>query len=304
MTKLDQLPSLVTLLAFEAAARLGNFTLAAQELGSTQSAVSQQIRRLEGDLGASLFHRAHRGVTLTSAGETLLTAVLEGLHRLAEGVGAVQQSGQHSVINVATDYAFAAFWILPRLSGFREHYPNTEVRVVTSQQRNTPAQQEFDLAILFGNGYFPGCISRQLFREQVLPVCSPTLLQNRGPVTHAEQLAQFPLLKLDTDYHLDCFTWPRLFKTLGINGAPPEPAIAFNNYTLLLQAAIAGQGVAIGWTGLVDSLLDNGLLVPVLEQRFTSANGYHVVLPQRREVEPVVQCFADWLYHESLPAPG
>lgn len=304
MTRFSQLPSLVTLLAFEAAARLGNFTLAAQELGSTQSAVSQQIRRLEGDLGTPLFHRAHRGVTLTSAGETLLTAVLEGLHRLTEGIGAVQQSGRHSVINVATDYAFAAFWILPRLAGFREHYPHTEVRVVTSQQRNTPAQQEFDLAILFGNGYFPGCVSRQLFREEALLVCSPTLLKDRGPVTRAEQLASLPLLKLDTDYHLDCFTWPRLFKALGMAEAPPEPALAFNNYTLLLQAAIAGQGVAIGWAGLVDSLLDNGLLVPVIAQRFSSANGYHVVLPQRREVEPVVQSFADWLYRESLSAPA
>nr|WP_067290155.1 LysR substrate-binding domain-containing protein [Marinobacterium profundum] len=304
MTKLSELPSLITLQAFEAAARLGNFTQAAQELGSTQSAVSQQIRRLEDDLGTTLFHRAHRGVTLSVAGESFLTAVQEGLHRLADGVAAVQQSSQHSIINVATDYAFAAFWILPRLARFRELYPHTEVRVVTSQQRNTPAQQEFDLAILFGNGYFPDCVSRQLFHEEVTLVCSPALLKAKGPITRAEQLAQLPLLKLDTEYHVDCFTWPRLFKALGISDAPPEPDLAFNNYTLLLQAAIAGQGVAIGWSKLVDSLLENGLLVPVLQQRFNSSNGYHVVLPQRRPVEPVAQGFADWLYRESLNSPA
>ncbi|UTW13128.1 choline sulfate utilization transcriptional regulator [Marinobacterium rhizophilum] len=303
MTRFSQLPSLVTLQAFEAAARLGNFTLAATELGSTQSAVSQQIRRLEEDLGAALFLRAHRGVTLTLAGETFLTAVLEGLQRLSDGVGAVQQSNQHLVINVATDYAFAAFWILPRLAGFREHYPHTEVRVVTSQQRNTPAQPEFDLAILFGSGYFPGCISRPLFQEEAVMVCSPSLLKHADPITRADQLAQLPLLKLDTEYQLDCFTWPRIFRALGIKDAPPEPHMTFNNYTLLLQAAIAGQGIAIGWAQLVDSLLDNGLLVPLLDKRFNSTNGYHVVLPQQRPIEPVVQGFADWLYRESLALP-
>lgn len=300
MPAIGQLPTLSTLQAFEAAARLGSFTSAAHELESTQSAVSQQIRRLEDDLGVVLFNRAHRGVALTTAGETLLTAVLEGLHRLADGIAEVQQTIQHSVINVATDYALAAFWMLPRLSRFRDSHPHIEVRVITSQQRVTPTQQDIDIAILFGNGIFSNCVSRRLFSEEVKLVCSPSLLKARGPVTNCSQLVNLPLLKLETEYRIDCFTWPKLFKLLGISEAPQVPDLAFNNYTLLLQAAIAGQGVAIGWSQLVDSLLENGLLVPLIEERFSSDNGYHVVLPERRNIQPVVQSFADWLYQESF----
>lgn len=304
MSRKIRLPPLATLQAFEASARLGNFTAAARELDSTQSAISQHIRRLEQDLGVTLFYRQYRGVRLTETGEQLLEDVSDGLSRIARGIAAAQQDSSHDVINVATDFALAAFWLLPRLSGFRDAHPDVEVRVVTAQQRITPDQANIDIAILFGDGQDDRAPSRLLMRESVVPVCSPALLERHGPVNSAGELSRLPLLQLEAEYDAKWFNWPRLFTLLGIRERPREPDLVFNNYTLLLQAAIAGQGAAIGWLPMVDSMLDSGLLVPVIPERTTSAYGYHLVLPATKAVSPMVQKFADWLIRESQNAGG
>ncbi|NVK39892.1 MAG: LysR family transcriptional regulator [Oceanospirillaceae bacterium] len=296
------LPPLATLQAFEAAARLGNFTAAARELDSTQSAISQHIRRLEQELGVTLFHRQYRGVSLTEAGERLLEDVAEGLARIARGINAARQHTEHDVINVGTDFALAAYWLLPRLSRFRDAHPDAEVRVVTAQQPITPDEANIDIAILFGDGRFDRAPSRLLMRESVVPVCSPALLERYGPIDSATDLNRLPLLQLEAAYDAKWFNWSRLFALLGIDARPREPALVFNNYTLLLQAAIAGQGAVIGWLPMVDSMLESGLLVPVIPQRTSSDCGYYLVLPATKSILPIVQQFSDWLINESKEA--
>jgi DNA-binding transcriptional LysR family regulator len=112
-----------------------------------------------------------------------------------------------------------------------------------------------------------------------------------------------PLLQLEADHNARWFNWSRLFEALDIQETPREPDLVFNNYTLLLQAAIAGQGVAIGWRPLVDSMLDSGLLLSLQEEAVSSHYGYHLILPRARKLSPIVQHFADWLRAQSQPAP-
>ncbi len=299
MGKPNILPPTPSLQAFEAAARLHNFTAAARELNSTQSAISQHISRLEEDLGVPLFYRQHRGVRLTASGELLFEAVAESLQRLQRGIAAVQQKNTKEVINVATDFALAAFWLVPRLADFRALHPDTEVRVITAQHQISPDQADIDIAINFGDGSEAPERSMQLFGEEVVPVCSPALHQ--GGVDIASELSQLPLLQLEADHNARWFNWSRLFAALDIRTRPGEPALVFNNYTLLLQAAIAGQGVAIGWRPLVDSMLDNGMLVSLLDVPVSSPFGYYLTLPRARKLSPIVQHFSDWLMSQSEP---
>ncbi|GGO79010.1 transcriptional regulator [Marinobacterium nitratireducens] len=299
MAEKISLPPLATLQAFEAAARLGNFTAAARELDSTQSAISQHIRRLEQDLGVPLFHRQYRGVRLTESGGRLLEDVSEGLARLASGIASARQQSSHDLINVGTDFALAAYWLLPRLARFRDAHPEVEVRVVTAQKTITPDEANIDIAILFGDGHFDRAPSRLLMRESVVPVCSPALLERYGPIQSVEDLNRLPLLQLEAEHEAKWFNWSRLFERLGIAARPREPALVLNNYTLLLQAAIAGQGAAIGWRPMVDSMLESGLLLPAIPQHTRSDCGYYLVLPSTKAVTPMVQKFCDWLIHES-----
>lgn len=298
MANLKDLPPLSLLIAFEAAARLHSFTAAAHELGSTQSAISQHVKRLEADLGSPLFQRTHRGVQLTRAGDQLYLPVTQGLAQVLKGYQQAQKQAHHEVINVATDYALGSYWILPRLRNFRAIHPRVDVRLVTSQQSVTPDQADVDIALLFGNGHDISAPTRQLFTEQVIPVCSPSLLERYRTEAHQVQLTDLPLLQLEAEHSALWFDWPELFVRLDITSPPREPELMFNNYTLLLQAALSGQGVAIGWSPFIEPMLTSGALVALTDTPLQSANGYHIVFPSNRAVSPLVLEFVDWMMAE------
>lgn len=304
MSKFKKLPPLPMLQAFEAAARLQSFTAAARELGSTQSAVSQHVKRLESELGNRLFHRVHRGVRPTRTGTRLQRAVQEGLEHLTEGFARAHRQPSHEVINVATDYALGTYWMLPRLRSFRAAHPNVDVRLVTAQQSVTPDQADVDIALLFGNGYEIPAPTRLLFREAVRPVCSPALLERFGSNLPEQPLAELPLLQLEADHDARWFDWPRLFRQLGIATEPREPELIFNNYTLLLQAALSGQGVAIGWSPFIEPLLESGALVALTRKPVRSDNGYQIVFPSTRSLDQLVLEFVDWLMEEGRRTDG
>lgn len=298
MPNSNSLPPLTLLMSFEASARLHSFTAAAQELGSTQSAISQHVKRLEREIGSPLFQRTHRGVQLTRAGDQLYLPVAQGLTQLLQGVQQTRKQAHHDVINVATDYALGSYWILPRLRHFRTRHPDVDVRLVTSQQSVTPDQADVDIALLFGNGHDISAPTRPLFTEQVIPVCSPALLERYSAGSGSDWLTELPLLQLEADHNARWFDWPELFSKLNIESAPREPELMFNNYTLLLQAALSGQGVAIGWSPFIEPMLDSGALVALTETPLQSLNGYHIVFPTNRAVAPLVLEFVDWLVEE------
>jgi len=283
---------------FEAAARSLSFTSAAAELGTTQPAVSQQIKRLEKELAVRLFNRIHRGITLTDAGQVLLLHVQQGLETIDAGVAAITAQNQHEVLQVSTDFAFAAYWLMPRLPRFRQANPHLDVSLITSDRSMTSLRSDIDIAITFGDGRFKHTEASRLFSEEVFPICSPRLLEGRTLPLAKEQLASLPLLHLKPDMSSRWFDWSGLFQALGINQPVGPAALSFDNYTLLIQAAIAGQGVAIGWSHLVDELLDQGVLCRVIEGQAQSRFGYYAVLSERKRRARLLQPFVDWLQAE------
>ncbi|UXH40066.1 MULTISPECIES: choline sulfate utilization transcriptional regulator [Pseudomonas] len=288
--------SLDSLRVFEAAARLRSFTAAALALGTTQPAVSQQIKRLEEQLGTRLFDRIYRGIELTEAGQMLFEQVHQGLQAMEDGIAQASGRGQREVLQVATDFAFAAFWLMPRLQRFHEAYPQVDVSLVTGERSQGMLRPDIDVAILFGDGRFHQGESRWLFDEEVFPVCSPRLIHGKPLSTAA--LQRLPLLHLKGEQASRWFDWAGVFRGLGVEAAPPPGQLRFDNYTLLIQAAIAGQGVAIGWRHLVDGLVDQGLLCRPMEGSLKSRRGYHVVLPPRKRRGVLIERFVDWLEHE------
>ncbi|BCQ58300.1 hypothetical protein PBOI14_00500 [Pseudomonas sp. Boi14] len=171
--------SLDLLRVFEAAARLRSFTAAAVELGTTQPAISQQIKRLEEQLAVRLFDRIYRGIELTESAALLLDQVQAGLQSIDAGLSALSQQHQHEVLQVATDFAFAAYWLMPRLHRFHEANPQVDVSLVTSERSHSMLRSDIDVAVLFGDGRFRQGESHWLFSEEVFPVCSPLLLKDR-----------------------------------------------------------------------------------------------------------------------------
>ncbi|PVZ10578.1 MULTISPECIES: LysR family transcriptional regulator [unclassified Pseudomonas] len=292
--------SLDALRAFEAAARHRSFTAAAAELGTTQPAISQQIKRLEEQLAVRLFDRVYRGIDLTDAGATLFEHVQAGLQNIDTGLGAITAQGQHEVLQVATDFAFAAYWLMPRLHRFHQAHPQVDVSLVTSERSHGMLRSDIDVAVLFGDGRFRQGESHWLFDEQVFPVCSPRLLDTAATPLSLKALRELPLLHLRGETSSQWFDWARLFRHWEIPAQPTPGQLRFDNYTLLIQAAIAGQGVAIGWKHLVDALLDQGLLCRPFEQSARSNMGYYVVLPTRKRRSRTIQRFVDWLLAEQV----
>jgi len=295
MILFDRLPPAQSLLIFEAAARHLSFTAAARELGSTQSAVSQQVRGLEKQLELQLFRRIYRGVELTEEGMHLYEAVQSGFQQMVNCLEQLQKSRSRQSINVATDFAFAAYWLLPRLPEFRKQYPEVDVRIITSQGEYDFISQDIDVAILFSRQQPTQAPSQKLFDEMVFPVCSPSFLAQHGPINSHKKLAALPLLKLGTDAGQGWQDWRSYFKGRRSLVEPSEPVLTFNNYTLLIQAAIAGQGMGIGWATLVDDLLENNVLVGLREFSLHSDSGYYVVEPKPQELLHAKQFFINWL---------
>lgn len=291
----SELPPLQSLVVFEASARLLSFTAAARELGTTQPAVSQQIRALEDTLGVALFERIYRGVVLTDSGYVLLKTTQSSLRDLREVLQKIKQKPKTQRITVATDFAFAAFWLMPRLPEFRRLHKEIDIRIQTSQSEVDLVSMEADIAILFGEGQYQGYFTEKLLPEMVYPVCSPKLLEECSGFKSLSDLIKAPLLKLNADMGQKWIDWERLFQLNGSLWQPSESVMEFDNYTLLVQAAISGQGIGLGWSPLLDDYIQSGVLVALSDFTVQSDNGYYTVLSKQRTPTAPVSAFLDWL---------
>ncbi|RBP84632.1 LysR family transcriptional regulator [Marinomonas rhizomae] len=291
----SELPPLQTLVVFEASARLLSFTAAARELGTTQPAVSQQIRALEAALGTLLFERIYRGVVLTNAGHILLKTTQSSLQDLRDVMQKIKQKPKSQRITVATDFAFAAFWLMPRLPEFRRLHKDIDIRIQTSQSEVDLASTEADVAILFGEGVYQGYLTEKLLPEVVYPVCSPKLLEELSGFTNLMNLVKAPLLKLNADMGQKWMDWELLFQLNGSQWQPSESVMEFDNYTLLVQAAISGQGIGLGWSPLVDDFIKSGVLIALPNFTVQSDNGYYIVLSKQQTPTAPVTTFLNWL---------
>ena len=293
-----KLPSLPALLVFESAARHRNFTAAARELGSSQSAVSQQIKALEHELGVVLFERVYRGVVLTEQGDALLESVSRGFQDIVGCVESLRARGNRSTLNVATDFAFAAFWLMPRLPVFQQQHPEIDVRIITVQERQLLRGPDTDVAILFDTPAIDGT-AIPLFRETVFPVCSPGFLSQHKPITTMRELLSLPRLTLqpkEDQYWLD---WDGFLLAHKSRAKNRDSVLTLSNYTLLIQAVIAGGGVGLGWQHLLDDLLAQGILTALTPFSVSSQNGYFALDSNPLQASESKAVFLEWLQVEA-----
>lgn len=291
----NRLPPLNALRTFEAAARRGGFTSAAEELHVTPAAVSQQVKSLENYLDLQLFHRHARGLDLTEAGRQLLPQLTRGLAHFSRAIGTLTASGLSGRLIVSAAPSFAALWLVPRLQGFMRRYPEIQLRVLGTAVALDLNSGEVDIRMPYGMGQYPGFVTRALMRERVFPVCSPTLL-NHSPLRQFADLRHHTLLHdIDTGIDEPTMTWKRWLRDSGVTGVDPEQGMEFGDSVLLTEAAVRGQGVALGRDSLVTELLASGRLVRPLKASRPGDFAYYTVTTQGNAEHPRIQAFINWV---------
>lgn len=285
--------------AFLAVARHLNFRAAADELALTQSAVSRQIQALEDDVGVALFLRHTRAVELTSAGAQLLHAVAPAIERMDAAVRQVRlQAGRKSVA-ISTWASFASMWLIPRLEQFQRDNPDIDIRIDTTDAKVDLEVSDADLALRYTQ---PGAGTQGaelLFGEQLAVVASPWLLQSAGPIRGPADVARFTLIDAGDAHrlpYLEWLTWPRWLQAHGQTDLSPKRWLYFNYAHQIVQAALAGQGLALARLPLITESLAAGDLVEVLPAyRLDSPLAYWLLVAPRSSQRPEIRAFCAWL---------
>jgi LysR family glycine cleavage system transcriptional activator len=295
-----RLPPLNALRAFEAAARHGSFSAAAQELKVTDSAVSQQVRTLERYLGTRLFKRLPRGLLLTELGSTYLPVLTAGFDRLSEASARLRSGGIGGLLTVAALPAFASGWLLPRISRFRERYPRIDLLLKTSRALADFRREDIDVAIRFTAGTGADTKSVFLMGEEVFPVASPTLVApSLLPMTVAD-LKVLPLLHdVDGQPAQPWLSWHGWFERAGVDSPEVLRGLKFTDSIVLLSAAVAGLGVALGRGPNIEGLLSRGQLVRLTQDSWKAGWSYRLVAPPANYSRPNVRAFVEWMVEEA-----
>jgi LysR family glycine cleavage system transcriptional activator len=293
-----RLPPLNALRAFEAAARHLSFTKAAEELFVTQAAISHQVKALEESLGLALFRRYNRRLMLTDAGQAYLPSLREALDLIAHATERLTTVEESGALTVSVLPSFAAKWLLPRLSRFREGHPEIDVLVQANGALTDFARDGVDLAIRYGRGDYPGLDVAYLMDDVVFPVCSPKLLEAGPPLEKPDDLKHHTLLH-DPTTSDDSKDWKTWLKLAGASGVDPTRGPGFTDASMVLQAAVEGQGVALGRSALAAIDLEAGRLVQPFGPAIPSDFRYFFATPPAKAELPKVQAFRDWLLEET-----
>ncbi len=287
----DRLPPMQALRAFEAAARTGSLTRAAELLHVTHGAIGHQIKALEGELGVRLVERAGRGVRLTDEGERFAARVRVAFAELAEAVREVAEGRNPRQLRITVLPSFAARWLLPRIGRFVSAHPEIDVDVRASNALADFRREDVDLGIRHGSGEWPGLIAEKLMDDWYFPVCSPRLARGRPPKRPAE-LERFTLLRSEGE------PWKVWFEAAGLDWEEPTRGPMFSDSSHTLQAAIEGQGVALARESLLGQDLKNGLLVRLFDVALRSPRSHFLVYPLRLQSAPKLLAFRSWILEE------
>src|SRR5256885_4322505 len=291
---LRRLPPLNALKAFEAAARHESFTRAAEELCVTQGAVSHQVKALELELGIKLFNRERQRLVITGAGRDYLAVVRDALDRIAAGTERLMQRQSSGVLTVSTSPDFAAKWLVHRLGRFSDAHPEMDLRISATMHHVDFAREDVDLAVRHGDGNWPGHDVMRLSPEQLFAVCSPKLVVGRNRLAKPADVLKFPLLHLD-----DRKAWSKWFEAAGIAHAELSQGPVMNRASMLLDAAVDGQGIALGRTTLAAWDLINGRLVRPFGDALRLSRTYWIVCPKATSLPPKITILRDWLVSEA-----
>jgi LysR family glycine cleavage system transcriptional activator len=296
----SHLPPLSALRAFESAARHMSFSRAADELHVTPAAISHQIHALEQDLGVRLFHRMNRSIELTASARVLLPGLSEAFAGIQSSVRRLRAHNDTGTLTVTASPSFAAKWLVLRLHRFQEQCPEVDVRISATDNVVDLTQGDFDIAVRYGTGNYPGLEVELLFTNEVFPACSPQLLTTGPPLRTPDDL---PLHNLIHDQTVErdplVPTWSMWLKAAGVKDGPATTGLSFNNMHLALDAAIAGHGVVLAQSTIAAADLAAGRLVRLFSLALPDQFAYYIATAPGALERPKVRAFRDWLRCEA-----
>ena len=294
----DILPPLIWLRAFEASARHSSFTLAAQELGLTQAAISQQIRALESRLGAALFHRRQRGVALTPEGSAYLPHIQSAFASLSRSTQELFARRTTQTINVLSPISFAALWLAPRLAGLERETHGLTIDITTMHTPDAYEGTDAVFDIRFGLGDWPNRTAHRLTTERLTPVASPSELGSRSKC-RTDIWQRLPLLAVRGAREM----WPDWFALAGL---PPQSVARyrFDSFVAALCAAEAGAGILLGSRPLVDRALTKKTLVALSDFELQSSAGHFLTYAAGRPLTPAQASFLAWIMRAAAHPHG
>lgn len=290
-----RLPPLTALRAFEAAARLGSFQRAAEELHVTAGAVSQQVKALEAMMSVALFHRRARSLVLSEAGKAYLPAISQAFDQVAQATRHCQAGLLSGLLKISVLPSFASGWLIRRLPDFRNRYPEIELVIDADLHFVDLARSDIDLAIRYSRGDFAGLQSRLLMPEDIYPVCAPQLLNAGRPLRQLNDLQRHTLLHALTPVSNEPWiNWQPWLQEAGLASEALATGISFTDSSHLIQAAMQGQGVALGRSALIGDQLAQGQLVRPFAVSKRATHAFHLVWLGDEQPPPRSAAFIDW----------
>ncbi len=302
---MKKLPPLKSLQAFETAGRHLSFSAAADELNVTPGAISQQIRQLEDHLQVKLFRRLNRQIVLTDAGQLLLPSIADGFRHFEKGVDLLRRQRREGPLTITSAPSFVSKWLIPRLGRFKQICPQVDVRIDTSERLVDFEREDIDVGIRFGDGVYPELEAIYLFSFDLIPVCSPKLLEQGGGLRQVSDLANYTLLHTNYDEIDPGFPdWSMWLKVVGAEEVDATHGIYFNQSDQMFQAALDGQGVALLANVMAEPEIEAGRLVQPFAQRLPVKLHYNLVTTPQKAKVPKVAAFRDWILRESAYLRG
>ena len=285
-----RIPASGALLAFEAAARLGSFARAAEALSVSQSAVSHRVRELESQLDTALFRRVPDGLEVTEAGRRYLPHVRQAIGHLRAGADALASTRTDTSLTVSVSPNFATKWLVPRLGRFIEVHPDIDLRVSAALRHVDLGTDDVDVAVRHGNGDWPHLDVTQLCAESLFPVCSPALLDGKRLPCPPADLATMALL-----HDRNTEEWRHWLGVFGVDRVQRGRGPVFSDASLAIDAAVAGQGVALARSALVALDIAGGRLVRPCEESLPARFAYWIVCTRPAASLPKIVRFREWL---------
>lgn len=300
------LPSLTTLAVFEATARHSSLKLATEELNVTSGAISRQIKALEAELGVPLFVRTGKGVRLTPAGEEFYATIAAGFSRISDVARTIKRGDRSRNVTIVTSDTTATMWLGPRMPDFWQRHPDIMIDHQLAENSKSFRPEEVELRIRHGMGGWINDVMEPLFDDWLYPVCSPAFAARHRDATVAD-LPNLPLLDIDW-VAPDWVTWEEALLHGGLAGRPFRGR-RFGKFSLAIQAAAAGQGLAIGWHRMISPMLARGELVRLTELIFPAPGTYYLTWNRARKLSAAALLLRDWIHDQAAverqrTAPG
>ncbi len=296
MHSCDMTLNLTSLSTFICVTKHNSFTLAAKELFLTQGAVSSQIKQLENELGFQLFHRQVRKIYLTEDGKELLEVARPALNDIQlriKFIRSKQMGGQ--VLTVSALNAFTSKWLVPRVLDFKALQPEIDLRIYTSPGHVDFVSERVDCAIRFGAGDYPGLSVTHLSDDIYFAVCSPGLIRKDHPLEKSEDIKHYQLLHDEITSEHSVISWEDWAKREKVTGLDMDRGLRYEGPHLVVQAALAKQGIALTCFSIVVDDIRSGLLVPLFKKAYGTRYSNYFVCPQEFEKNEKVRVFREWL---------